>query len=442
MLSSVPAADVNAVVNSATQTRPAGYDSDNDGMPDEWEKTYGLNPDSPPGSPDWNLDYDNDGYINVEEFINEIAEWPAPYDIVFTGGTNARYEQITNWSITRPAAGEADTTTHWQPSRFDVAVINNGIVTVDSVGQHAGTIRLASSAGDNATLSITSGWLVVEDEAVGPGNGEVIIGANDAATATLNLSGGRLIAKTLSKGAGGTFNFTGGVLSAKTINFDLVNNGGTLAPGNSPGNTTISGFFTINSGDLEIELASAASFDTVAVTGDATLGGDLRVRLLSGFVPQNNQVFAILSSQTTSGGFANLSSSGRVLIEGGGSLLVTISNTQVSLSDFLSDLAGDYNNDGVVDAADYVVWRHSLSNNAPLKNETATLGTVDQADYDAWRSHFGATLGQSLNSTSVVPEPSANLLVVVGTFAWICSDLIARTRECVRIVFPAIGRDL
>ena len=202
-----------------------------------WEEQHGLNPNSPAGNPDWILDYDNDGYVNVEEYINEIAEWPAPYDIVFTGGTNARYEQITNWSITRPSPGEADTTTHWQPSRFDVAVINSGTVTVDSVGQHAGTIRLATAAGNNATLNITGGWLKVEDAAVGPGNGEVVIGAHPSATATLNLSGGKLTAKTLSKGAGGSFNFTGGVLSAETINFDLVNNGGTLAPGESPGST-------------------------------------------------------------------------------------------------------------------------------------------------------------------------------------------------------------
>ena len=147
-------------------------------MPDAWEEQHGLNPNSPADSPDWILDYDNDGYINVEEYINEVAEWPAPYDIVFTGGTNARYEQITNWSITRPSPGEADTTTHWQPSRFDVAVINNGNVTVDSVGQHAGTIRLATGAGDNASLNITGGWLKVEDAPVGPGNGEVIIGAH------------------------------------------------------------------------------------------------------------------------------------------------------------------------------------------------------------------------------------------------------------------------
>ncbi len=53
---------------------------------------------------------------------------------------------------------------------------------------------------------------------------------------------------------------------------------------------------------------------------------------------------------------------------------------------------GDYNQDGVVDAADYVVWRDSIGG---------------QLAYDAWRENFGATpgTGSSLGDTSSVPEP-------------------------------------
>jgi len=42
-------------------------DSDHDGMPDVWEKLYGLNPHDPS---DANKDKDGDGYTNIEEFIN------------------------------------------------------------------------------------------------------------------------------------------------------------------------------------------------------------------------------------------------------------------------------------------------------------------------------------------------------------------------------------
>jgi hypothetical protein len=42
-------------------------DSDGDGMPDEWEIKYGLNPNDPS---DAAKDNDNDGYTNLEEFLN------------------------------------------------------------------------------------------------------------------------------------------------------------------------------------------------------------------------------------------------------------------------------------------------------------------------------------------------------------------------------------
>ena len=45
----------------------AYLDTDRDGMPDDWEITTGLNPES---DADANLDPDNDGYTNLEEFLN------------------------------------------------------------------------------------------------------------------------------------------------------------------------------------------------------------------------------------------------------------------------------------------------------------------------------------------------------------------------------------
>jgi len=43
-------------------------DSDNDGMPDDWEAAHGLNPNDPKGA---SLDRDGDGYTNIEEYLNE-----------------------------------------------------------------------------------------------------------------------------------------------------------------------------------------------------------------------------------------------------------------------------------------------------------------------------------------------------------------------------------
>jgi hypothetical protein len=75
-----------------------------------------------------------------------------------------------------------------------------------------------------------------------------------------------------------------------------------------------------------------------------------------------------------------------------------------------SILLGDYNRNGVVDAADYVVWRKSLGQSVP----TGTIadgnfdGQVTLADYDVWKSHFGQTggsgTGVGLQASTAVPE--------------------------------------
>ena len=54
---------------------------------------------------------------------------------------------------------------------------------------------------------------------------------------------------------------------------------------------------------------------------------------------------------------------------------------------------GDYNRDGTVDAADYVVWR-KYGGAATLNNRDPNgTGPVGQADYDFWQIHFGDTIG-------------------------------------------------
>jgi hypothetical protein len=56
---------------AATQSqRPAGFDTDGDGMPDAWETAHGLDPAS---AADATSDGTGDGYTNVEKYLNELA---------------------------------------------------------------------------------------------------------------------------------------------------------------------------------------------------------------------------------------------------------------------------------------------------------------------------------------------------------------------------------
>jgi hypothetical protein len=82
---------------------------------------------------------------------------------------------------------------------------------------------------------------------------------------------------------------------------------------------------------------------------------------------------------------------------------------------------GDYNGNGIVDAADYVVWRKG----GPLQNEVAgvTPGQVTQEDYTAWRARFGNTagIGSAIGNQTTVPEPAIGMLLLVGVGIWLSS---------------------
>ena len=73
---------------------------------------------------------------------------------------------------------------------------------------------------------------------------------------------------------------------------------------------------------------------------------------------------------------------------------ITISNvnytgdTQVATG---PALPGDYNDNVMVDAADFIVWRKANGTNAVLPGDS-TPGTVNQADYVVWKANFGNTL--------------------------------------------------
>lgn len=86
-------------------------------------------------------------------------------------------------------------------------------------------------------------------------------------------------------------------------------------------------------------------------------------------------------------------------------------------------LAGDYNNNGVVDAADYTVWRNMVGQSGDgLAADGDLSGTVDGADFDLWQASFGAPSGGAgALSRGAVPEPSSLLLLAIAIgalFGW------------------------
>jgi len=161
-------------------------------MPDYWEIEHGLNSNNPA---DRNDDFDQDGYANLEEYLNELGAFKAVQDIVWDGATNNRYAQIENWDIA------------FQPSRFDTAIISNATVVVDAIGQHAGILRLT----DHATLNITNGWLRIADT----------LQISAGSTNNVKLTGRLVVTNHLVNN--GTLRLTGA--AALTVGGALTNNG-------------------------------------------------------------------------------------------------------------------------------------------------------------------------------------------------------------------------
>jgi Dockerin type I domain len=82
---------------------------------------------------------------------------------------------------------------------------------------------------------------------------------------------------------------------------------------------------------------------------------------------------------------------------------------------------GDYNGNGVVDAADYVVWRKTLNQTVPEPGDGADgdrSGVIDQGDYEFWRMQFGDVVPVPVSGSghiATVPEPATSGLLLFAT---------------------------
>ena len=68
----------------ASESRSADYDTDGDGMPDEWESANGLNPNDATDGATYTLDTEKGWYTNLEVYMNSIVE-----DIMKAGNADA-----------------------------------------------------------------------------------------------------------------------------------------------------------------------------------------------------------------------------------------------------------------------------------------------------------------------------------------------------------------
>jgi T5SS/PEP-CTERM-associated repeat protein len=194
----------------------------------------------------------------------------------------------------------------------------------------------------------------------------------------------------------------GGFYGAGTITF-----AGGMSPGASPASVSFeSDVAFAASATLSIELGGAelgTQFDSLQIAGTALLDGTLAVSLIDDFVPGFGATFEILTAAAgITGTFADV-----LLPELAGSLDWEVVYGLNSLL-LAVVLPGDFNGDGAVDAADYVVWRKSD-------------GTPE--GYNTWLANFGNTASGSGSADDMnrdfasVPEPASSVLLGFAVLA-------------------------
>lgn len=207
--------------------------------------------------------------------------------------------------------------------------------------------------------------------------------------------------------ASGAGTFTGG----GTTEFE-----GDLKPGNSPANVTFGGNVVIGpTAGTNIELGGAAKgtqYDALTIAGSVSLSGDLNVTLINNFHPVAGQSFNIL---TAAGGIDGSFDTNNLPALAGG-LYFNLAYTLTAINLSVAGILGDYNKSGALDAADYVLWRKTISQSGPaLAADGNNNGVIDPADFTIWRTNYGAQAAASgTGLTSTIPEPTSIILVALS----------------------------
>ena len=243
-------------------------DTDNDGMPDGWERSRGLNPAS---ATDWKTL--SGGYTNLELYLNEL-------------GAN---ETASRWTVASGTWGGAGSWSGGVPTFSTAAAVSgtSGLATGQALAR-----RLSIGDGGPGRLNVTGGSLdIFERLHLGPSSdgtlsitggsvaaGEIVLGGLSGTTPTAGLlvmTGGTLQAAFIRAGsAGGRFDWTAGAVhltASPNVAVPTVVGlaGGTIATNGFSG--TWSGVLT-GSGGL-----TKTGAGTLTLTGSNTLLGNVRV---------------------------------------------------------------------------------------------------------------------------------------------------------------------
>ncbi len=319
------------------------------------------------------------------------------------------------------------------PSGIVNAALNLGGVANTTVlfNQSGGVVRVGATAGSHvftgasnnntfANLSIGSAFANNHAAYTLAGGELVVAGSIQSATspggvANFNLLGGTLAAAAVDAttlGHSPTAAFSSNQTASSVAIGTLVNRGAVLAPGGRgvAGRTLVTGSYQALAGstlDLDIGGSTPATtfqnasggHDTLVVSGNVTLGGNLTFSFLPGYLPSANSTFNVLSCNgTLSGAFANAPAGLRVVsADGLHTLLVDQTATGLTLGQYApvaTPIVRSATSPSVIAEGDSVV----------LGVEVSSLGSVT---YE-WRRDGALIPGASSSTLTLLNFQSAD----------------------------------
>ena len=360
-----------------------GSVSDRDGRLAEEPGSTGVATVSGPGST----------WINSERL--QVGFWGNAELVIENGGTVSNHHGMIGYT--------PDSISSASVSGSGSAWHNGGNMTVGRFG--TGELNITSGGEVNVNISMT-------------------LGLEDGSAGTVNLEGGtlNLNGSTLIQGTGAAaFNFTGGTLSnVSEIGFDLIQQGGTFAPGDVSNATDITGDYGILAGTTQILLGGTGNpIGLISVSDDihiSSLNTTLDLRALG---PMSAGTYTVLS--TTGGTITGMFDELSLFNLFGVGISVANTGTEITITLDGDLIFADANTDGFVGIGDLNIvlghWNQNVTTGDILAGDLNHDGFVGIDDLTAVLGHWNQGAPPNIDLSASVPEPASMviLLSLLGT---------------------------
>jgi hypothetical protein len=369
--------------------------------------------------------------FRAEDGTETIVGWRAPNNLLriengaVVSGTNYFYigfEATSNTGNQIVLSDSSLSATGMEPRRGSITITNS---TLDMIQWFDDNVEVYKGGGIVATLpsavvTFNSGTVRSVNATVSNGSAfNVGTGAGGATPATyfmrldqVGARGTHSFANGLALGSNGVLagngNITGNVSAAAGAKVDVGNA--------AAGIINVAGTWNNTGVGIQLELDNLAAstvpgvqFDQLNVTSAFTHGGTVAIDVSQLVGPAAATPLKVIGWGSQIGA----SASTIVSFLGGAALPYAFQADGLYVTaQAAAALAGDYNNNGKVDAADYTVWRDKFGAATISNRGVGIMGPVGSADYNYWKSHFGEGTGSGSATGIATPEPRAIALLL------------------------------